>query len=247
MGKSLEEIWEKMQQDLKSRKDMEMAKEKEVFEIRERQRQEYLKRNKMYEALSSQAIVAAGSAGGSSDKIRYKVAVDTLWIYPQADIDYVESTAVHLGGGLYQAPSFAYVKSGNTYDFRPTGPSPSVAATQSLTNFYEAIYFQTAVSQPNGNQGFSLGVGTVLEANRRDRIVFMFNGMKVVEFALMKQITSQSSLPSGGNSPDGTVGWGSIYCDWNLDGAQDATNIAPTANNLFGSSTFVDGLVFKPY
>ena len=40
MGKSLEEIWENMQKDLKSRKESEIAKEKELTEISERQREE---------------------------------------------------------------------------------------------------------------------------------------------------------------------------------------------------------------
>jgi len=44
---------------------------------------------------------------------------------------------------------------------------------------------------------------------------------------LMQQITNQSDLPVGGDSPDGTLGWGLVYCDWDLDGVQDPTNATP--------------------
>lgn len=38
MSKSLEEIWEKMQQELQSKKDAETAKENELFQIAEKKR-----------------------------------------------------------------------------------------------------------------------------------------------------------------------------------------------------------------
>jgi hypothetical protein len=34
----------------------------------------------------------------------------------------------------------------------------------------------------------------------------------------MTQLTSQSSLPVGGDSPDGTIGYGAVYSDVNGDG-----------------------------
>jgi hypothetical protein len=43
----------------------------------------------------------------------------------------------------------------------------------------------------------------------------------------MQQITNQSDLPVGGDSPDGTLGWGLVYCDWDLDGVQDPTSATP--------------------
>jgi hypothetical protein len=55
---------------------------------------------------------------------------------------------------------------------------------------------------------------------------------------LMTQITSQSVLPSGGNSPDNTVGWGAIYLDWNADGVADVVTDPPP-------NAYVDALRFK--
>ena len=99
---------------------------------------------------------------------------------------------------------------------------------------------RTEVSQPIGNPGFSVGVGTVVRAKMNDKIIWKLDsGITVVEWVLMHQITSQSTLPSGGNSPDGTVGYGTIYCDWNLDGVQDATNLAVAI------SIYLDGIIFQ--
>jgi hypothetical protein len=72
-----------------------------------------------------------------------------------------------------------------------------------------------------------LGVGTILQGTN-DRIALrLATGQKVVEWVLMTQISKQSELPVGGNSPDGTVGYGLIYNDYDLDGVQDATNAIP--------------------
>ena len=236
MAKSLDEIWNKMQQELKAKKDSETAKEKEIFEIREKQRKEYLERNRMYEAVTSQSAVAPSSAGGSKVYEDYISQTDTIWLYPQADLD------THLA---------TYVVSGNTYTSAP-GLSPSVTFTRDgnvfsfsavtqIVTFYSEVYTVTETSQPVGNLGFSLGVGTRTRANRKDKIILKLDsGIKVVEWALMTQLTSQSSLPVGGNSPDGTVGWGNIYCDWDLDGIQDPNSSAAAA-----LSNLIDGLVFK--
>ena len=63
--------------------------------------------------------------------------------------------------------------------------------------------------------------------------------MSIVEFLLMTQISSQADLPTGGNSPDGTIGWGPIYLDWNADGVEDLpSDPIPTS--------YVDPLRFKP-
>jgi hypothetical protein len=236
MAKSLDEIWNKMQQELKAKKDSETAKEKEIFEIKEKQRKEYLERNRMYEALTSQSAVAPSSAGGSKVYEDYISQTDTIWLYPQADLD------THLA---------TYVVSGNTYTSAP-GLSPSVTFTRDgnvfsfpavtqIVTFYSEVYTVTETSQPVGNLGFSLGVGTRTRARRQDRIILQLNsGVKIIEWALMTQLTSQSSLPVGGNSPDGTVGWGSIYCDWDANGIQDPDSSA--ANSY---TNLIDGLVFK--
>jgi hypothetical protein len=215
MGKSLEEIWENMQKDLKSRKESEIAKEKELTEISERQREEYLKRNRMYESLSNaNSTSSAGSGGTPTDE--YISIIDTIWLYPQVDLDYVTGIAPGL------SPSIAFTKSGNTYTFE---------TLSSLTRFYDQLFISTEVNQPIGNVGYSLGVGTITRSRRNQKLYFKLkSGITVVEFQLMTQITNQSDLPVGGDSPDGTIGWGLTYCDWDLDGVQDPTSATPPPN-----------------
>ena len=217
--------------------DLEAAKEKEIFERKEKLRQEYLERNRMYEALTSQPTPAASSAaGGSKLYEEYISQTDTIWLYPQADLD------THIA---------TYIVSGNTYTSAP-GLSPSVTFTRNgnvfsfpslieIVVFFGGVYTVTETSQPVGNLGFSCGVGTRTRAKKQDRLILKLDsGIKVVEWALMEQLTSQSSLPVGGNSPDGTVGWANIYCDWDLDGIQDPNSSAAAA-----LSNLIDGLVFK--
>ena len=237
MSKSLEEIWEKLQKELKDKKDAELAKENHIFDIREKQRREYLEKNRVFESLS-QTSIASAAAGGGTNPIyeEYISQTDTIWLYPQADLD------THIA---------TYLVSGNTYTSAP-GLSPSVTFTRNgnvfsfptvlqIVTFYSEVYTVTETSQPVGNLGFSLGVGTRTRARRQDRIILQLDsGVKIIEWALMTQLTSQSSLPVGGNSPDGTVGWGSIYCDWDENGIQDPNSAAANAY-----SNLIDGLVFK--
>lgn len=224
MGKSLEEIWENMQKDLKSRRESEIAKEKELSEISERQREEYLKRNRMYESFSNANSTSSAGSGGTPT-IEFISIVDTIWLYPQVDLDYVTRIAPGL------SPSISFTKSGNTYTFE---------TFSDLTNFYDQLYLSTAVNQPTGNEGYSLGVGTITRAKSNQKLYFKLeSGITVVEFHLMTQITNQSDLPSGGDSPNGTIGWGLTYCDWNLDGIADTTSATPPP------STYCDPLRFR--
>ena len=238
MAKSLDEIWNKMQQELKAKKDSEITKEKEIFEIREKQRKEYLERNRMYEALTSQPTAAASSAAGGGSKLyeEYISQTNTMWLYPQADLDTHIATYI-VSGNTYQSapglsPSVTFTRNGNVFSF---------ATVAEIVTFFGEVYLVTEVSQPVGNLGFSCGVGTRTRARRQDRLILQLNsGIKIVEWALMTQLTSQSSLPAGGNSPDGTVGWSNIYCDWDANGVQDPNSSAAAA-----LSNLIDGLVFK--
>lgn len=226
MGKSLEEIWENMQKELESRRESKIAKEKELLEISERQRKEYLKRNLIYESLSNANAISTSSAGGGViPTIEFISIVDTIWLYPQVDLDYVTGIAPGL------SPSISFTKSENTYTFE---------TFLDLTNFYDQLFISTEVNQPIGNVGYSLGVGTITRARRNQKLYFRLeSGITVVEFHLMTQITDQSDLPSGGDSPNGTIGWGLTYCDWNLDGIADTTSATPPP------STYCDPLRFR--
>lgn len=219
MGKSLEEIWEKMQKDLKSKRESEAQKEKEIYDIREKQRQDYLKRIKMYESVSN-ANAAAGAGAGGTITLEWingyaGTPYNTAWIYPQSDLD---TTVSNINSnnllGTHSEINFTKVD-----DYNYTFPTLDDAI-----NFYLEMFTQTSVTQPSGNSGFSLGVGTILRSRRNPKLVFKLeSGITIVEFLLMTQITSQSTLPVGvgANSPDGTIGWGPVYLDWNADGVAD--------------------------
>ena len=236
MSKSLDEIWEKMQKDLQAKKNAELAKENHIFEIREKQRREYLEKNRIFESLSQTSVASAAAGGSNVVYEEYISQTDTVWLYPQADLDTHIATYI-VSGNTYQSapglsPSVTFTRNGNVFSF---------ATVAEIVTFFGGVYLVTEVSQPVGNLGFSCGVGTRTRARRQDRLILQLNsGIKIVEWALMTQLTSQSSLPAGGNSPDGTVGWSNIYCDWDANGVQDPNSSAAAA-----LSNLIDGLVFK--
>ena len=218
MSKSLEEIWEKMQQELQSKKDSETAKENELFQIAEKKRREYVQRNRMYESISNSSLSTVGSGGGQLTD-QYISIINTIWLYPQEDLDYVVESH-----GTSPVPGLTFSKSHNVYSF-PT--------LNNLTDFYDQVYLRTVITNPASNPGYSLGVGTVTSSKRNQKIFLKLDsGITVVEMRLMQQITNQSDLPVGvgGDSPDGTLGWGLVYCDWDLDGVQDSTSATPPGN-----------------
>ena len=74
---------------------------------------------------------------------------------------------------------------------------------------YYDIYAQTVITNPGSNPGFSIGEGTYLEDQGKTLRFQLQGGKIVVVWRLVRQITDQSSLPSGknGNSPNGTIGY----------------------------------------
>ena len=225
MKKSIDDILRQQSLQRGAELQRQQSQERAIYEQRERQRQEYLKNIRIYESLASVSSTTAAGAGGGNLLLEYISVIDTNWIYPKVDLEYVEATVPGL------SPSISFTRTGNVLSF-PT--------LNDLVAFYDAVYLRTEVSQPIGNPGFSVGVGTVVRAKMNDKIIWKLDsGITVVEWVLMYQITSQSTLPSGGNSPDGTVGYGTIYCDWNLDGVQDVTNLAVAI------SIYLDGIIFQ--
>jgi len=236
MSKSLDEIWDKMKKDLQAKKNAELARENHIFEIREKQRREYIEKNRIFESLSQTSVASAAAGGSNVIYEEYISEINTIWLYPQADLDAHISTYI-VSGNTYQtapglSPSVTFTRNGNVFSF---------ATVAEISTFFGGVYLVTEVSQPVGNLGFSCGVGTRTRSRRQDKLILQLNsGVKIVEWALMTQLTSQSSLPSGGNSPDGTVGWSNIYCDWDANGVQDPDDSAALA-----LSSLIDGLVFK--
>jgi hypothetical protein len=149
----------------------------------------------------------------------YISIINTIWLYPENDLDLILMNT-----------SISYNKTESSITFN---------TLTDLADFYSEVYNQTAISQPNGNVGYSLGVGTITKAYGNKKLYLKLNtGQTVVVWTLMTQITNQSDLPVGGNSPNQTVGWGLIYCDWNLDGIQDSLVVALPNEN-------VDKLLFR--
>ena len=211
--KSLEEIWNQMEQKRLFEKQNVEQQETALYEQRETARQEYLKVMRMYEASSSLNATAAAAAAGAGGHKRYKSFVtitDTVWIYPIADTEYA------LSGTTY-----SYTRNGNTLIF---------ADQDSLIAVYIEIFNRTGVTQPINNIGYSLGVGTKLK-DIGDELYFKINDTLMVTWRLVEQITNQLDLPVGGDSPKGTIGYLTVFENW----------ANPLPNNLLDPVLVIDG------
>lgn len=119
----------------------------------------------------------------------YRTIVNTMWLYPTINI------AAAMATTSYQ------------YSFDGTFITcPDIA---NLEGLYNDIYAQTVISQPIGNTGFSIGVGTVCQNFGKTIFWQCPIGNTVIQWQLVKQITPQSvdSIPTPGNSPNDTVGY----------------------------------------
>ena len=155
----------------------------------------------LYEQAARLAQVRANSAqaGGKQVEIPFWISVtNTAYLYPKSDLR--EALAV---------TNQPYTKDGNRYVF---------ASLVELDLFYYDVWYRTSLSQPVNNLGYSLAVGTELEGSFDEIHLDLENGTRIITLQLMRQITSQSELPNGGDSPDGTVGYGAVYSDVNGDG-----------------------------
>lgn len=115
---------------------------------------------------------------------------NTSWLYPTADINTALAKTTR-----------SYKYDGNCII------CPNLAT---LIGVYTDIYNQTVISQPTGNVGFSLGVGTLLEDMGKEIHFKLSTGELVLTWRLVKQLTPQSPatvIPSPGNSPNLTVGY----------------------------------------
>lgn len=119
----------------------------------------------------------------------YRTIVNTMWLYPQEDIDIALAST-----------SYKY-----TFD----GTIIICPDMENFIGLYTDIYDQTAISQPIGNQGFSLGVGTFLQNFGKTIYWQVPAGNLVLKWQLVKQLTPQTTdyIPVPGNSPNDTVGY----------------------------------------
>jgi hypothetical protein len=153
-------------------------------------------------------VVGSRKDGESYDDVvsyvdKWITITDTMWLYPVYDVN----TAI-------EAHGIQPKDKGRRLVFQDMA---------SLYAFYEQVFMQTAISQPVGNVGYSMGVGTVLKDLGVTVNWELESGLKVVTWRLVEQLTSQSELPPEhvGDSPDGTIGFVTIYADWNNDGTND--------------------------
>jgi hypothetical protein len=136
---------------------------------------------------------------GEYDQIPPRVAyfltiVNTAWIYPMSDLQYV-----------LDRTTIPY-----TFD----GTFLVVDNLANLVLLYGEVYNRTAVTQPVGNPGYSLGVGTQLEDMGNEIIWQVQDGLQVIRWRLMRQLTPQlpaTVIPAPGNSPNGTIGYGTTW------------------------------------
>lgn len=129
---------------------------------------------------------------------------DTVWIYPQSDVD----TAL-------KSSSYTYVYDGNFI----TCPDIS-----NLVGVYIDIYNQTAISQPLGNEGYSIGVGSLLQDMGKE-LHFRIGNQIIITWRMVQQLTPQlpaTVISTPGNSPNLTVGYVTTY----------TSTLAQTINSL---------------
>ena len=123
--------------------------------------------------------------------------LNTAWLYPEADVTAALKTT--------------------TYKYKYIGNVITCPTLTDLIGVYTDIYYRTTVTQPIGNEGFTLGVGTLLEDMGREIQFCLTNGEVVVIWRLVKQLTPQSPatvIASPGNSPNGTIGFVTTFCSY---------------------------------
>jgi hypothetical protein len=132
---------------------------------------------------------------------------NTTWLYPKNDLTTaLKNTTIP-----------------HTYD----GSHIVCATLSDLIALYDFVFNQTAISQPIGNVGFSLGVGTHLE-DMGDELEWQLpGGRAVLKWRLLKQLTPQtvSYIPVPGNSPADTVGYGTVWASYNITPPSEVLDI----------------------
>jgi hypothetical protein len=124
------------------------------------------------------------------EKSQFVTVLDTAWLYPENDV--------------------TVALANTTYRYTFDGDFISCPNLTNLVGVYGDIFNRTAVSQPTGNAGFSLGVGTLLEDMGKELQFKLDGGKTVITWRLVRQLTPQKDSPvlsSAGNSPNGTIGY----------------------------------------
>ena len=115
--------------------------------------------------------------------------VNTAWLYPTSNIE-----------AALAATTVPYTRSGNQI----------IAATIADLNLIaDAIFTNTATELPP--QGFNMRTGLLLKDLGKVLTFKTTSGELVAEWRLARLITDQSSMPTPGAAPPGTVGYLPIF------------------------------------
>jgi hypothetical protein len=131
----------------------------------------------------------------------FLVPSNTAWLYPMADI----TTALN----------------NTTYTYTFDGTIIVCPDIASLIGIYTDIYIQTTITQPIGNVGYTIGIGSLLEDLGNSIWFKLSNGQGIVEWRLVRQITPQLpeyTIPVPGNSPPGTIGYTTVFTSYGNGG-----------------------------
>lgn len=126
----------------------------------------------------------------------FRTIGNTVWLYPESDIQTTLATT--------------------TYSSTDDGTNIVTPTLADFYGVYQNIFAQTVISQPNGNTGFSLGVGTILEDLGKDRQFVLESGKVLVKWRLVRQISPQTTPPIAvpGNSPADSIGYITVFCSF---------------------------------
>ena len=121
----------------------------------------------------------------------FVTVIDTVWLYPEINITRALATT--------------------TYNYTYDGDFITCPDIATIAGVYGDIFNSTTVSQPVGNPGYTVGVGTLLEDQGKELRFRLTTGQVIIVWRLVKQLTPQ--LPARvisadpGDSPNETIGY----------------------------------------
>jgi hypothetical protein len=139
--------------------------------------------------------------------------IDTIWLYPEINI----------------ARALATTTISHTYD----GDFITCPDIASIAGIYSDISNSTTISQPVGNFGYSLGVGTLLEDYGKELRFRLTSGQVIIVWRLVKQLTPQvpaTVIPNPGNSPNEAVGYITTFLSYGRAALSPYASIFDDAN-----------------
>ena len=142
----------------------------------------------------------------------WNTVINTIWLYPISDVNSALEDI--------RISDTSMVETGNKIIFTDS---------DKLYDFFAATFVKTATSAGGNDDGYSLGVGTKLQDLGNTIHLELSSGLRMATWRLVRQVTPQSEVAVGGNSPDDTIGYVVIYCDWDENGSQDPTNLNPAS------------------